>query len=113
MKRGEWSNRAGVYCITNVATGQAYVGKSCHLGDRRRRRFALLRRGKRHNPGLQLSFVAHGPAAFAWKVLEASPDGPAAGWSYMRLYERERYYVELLRPAFNIADPPSPRAPLS
>lgn len=76
----------GIYLITNLATGQRYVGSSTAVHDRLAAHKALLRRGTgHHNKHLQSSFTKYGEASFLFEVLERCPAG--------LLEEREKYWI--------------------
>lgn len=47
---------ACIYKITNIITGQIYIGSTYHFKKRRREHFGDLSRGKHGNPKLQRSY---------------------------------------------------------
>jgi excisionase family DNA binding protein len=63
----------GVYAITNLRTGAAYIGASVDVQRRFRGHLRQLEAGTHRVPGLQVDWLTHGPAAFALELLEAVP----------------------------------------
>lgn len=61
---------AGVYIITNIVTGDRYVGQSRTLKQRMRGHQLLLEAGKHPNKHLQKDFQMYGCEMFAYAVLE-------------------------------------------
>ncbi|NBQ68974.1 MAG: hypothetical protein EBU46_09145 [Nitrosomonadaceae bacterium] len=76
----------GIYLITNLVTGQCYVGSSTAVHDRLALHKTLLRKGTgHHNKHLQSSFTKYGEDAFTFELLERCPA--------RLLEEREKYWI--------------------
>ncbi len=70
---------AGVYRITNTATGKMLLGSSLNAqGALNGHRF-MLSHGAHRNAALQQDWIVHGAAAFAFEILDVVPvrDDPA------------------------------------
>ena len=88
---------AGVYRITNKATGKVYIGESLNLTDRmsmHRNAKSMLRHMKMENiPVIDQAIINEGPDAFQWDILESSiTDIRLSNIEYRR--NREAYYIE-------------------
>jgi group I intron endonuclease len=78
-----------------MASGRCYVGQSANIGQRWKEHRSRLKLQYHRSPQLQAAFNKYGVEAFEWSVLEeCSPES---------LTEREQYWIDLLRPAFNTA----------
>ena len=86
---------SGVYRITNTANGKFYVGSAVNLRERWTRHKYRLRSKQHHNEHLQRSFLKHGEECFVFDVLELV--GRDA------LIEREQYWIDTLRPEYNLS----------
>ena len=73
----ENSRPMGIYCVRNTGTGRTLVGRSADLPSALNREQAQLRFGGHPNRLLQSDWNAHGPASFAFEVLDtlAAPEG--------------------------------------
>ena len=82
---------AGVYKITNIITGDFYIGSSNDV----KRRWADCRSPSQWKlcPGMKLyqAFIKYGLDNFTFEVLEKTDN----------LREREQYYIEQLSPSYN------------
>jgi len=85
----------GVYLITNQANNKKYIGSSVNLAKRQRQHLLSLQRGIHFNNYLQRAFVKYGENAFIFKVLEYVEDS-------QKIIERGQYYIDILKPAYNI-----------
>ena len=85
---------SGVYAITNVITGEQYIGSTSNLSRRSNDHFSALRRNKGRHPRLQANWNEYGEAAFEFKVLERVPD-------LSELKDREQVMIDRLQPALN------------
>lgn len=88
---------AGVYRITNKATGKVYIGESLNLTDRmsmHRNAKSMLRHMKMENiPVIDQAIINEGVDAFQWDILESSiTDIRLSNIEYRR--NREAYYIE-------------------
>lgn len=80
----------GIYKITNLTTGQSYVGQTIDI----ERRFAEYRCPKRsHNPKLNADFEKYGIENFEFSILEVCEKAS--------LDEREQFYIKKLDPYYN------------
>ena len=66
-------HQAGVYAITNNATGHQYIGSSVDIRNRWLSHRSALRRGVHANSRLQRAWDKYGEASFACAVLELTP----------------------------------------
>lgn len=89
--------KCGIYSITHVASGKLYVGQSSKMRDRWLFHRSALRRGVHSNRPLQNAWNKYGEAAFAFAVLELVALDDAL------LCEREQYWIDTLKPAYNVA----------
>lgn len=85
---------AGVYRITNLKSGKAYIGSSINLRGRKREHFADLRAGRHHNAPLQRAFLKVSEKRIAFEVLLLCRPEDAV-WYEQRAIDR-------LRPEYNI-----------
>ncbi len=86
---------SGVYIITNVVTGDRYIGSSKNIYVRIRVHWNQLRKGKHHNHFMQCSWNKYGEDAFQYCILELTECTKAA------LLNCEQYYIDTLKPEFN------------
>jgi len=85
---------SGIYQIRNLVNGKRYIGSAMNVKKRWRNHLSELRHNSHHNRHLQAAFAKYGEAAFALSVLDyAVPE---------LLIEREQYYLDMLRPEYNI-----------
>lgn len=59
----------GVYCITNMVDGRAYIGSSIHVEKRWSEHQSELRRNVHHSVYLQRAWNKYGKDAFQFRVL--------------------------------------------
>lgn len=65
----------GIYRITNMITGESYVGQTgVNFGDRWDSHRALLRAGRNDNPPLQKAWNEYGESAFEFAIIESVSD---------------------------------------
>lgn len=88
---------AGVYRITNKATGKVYIGESLNLTDRmsvHRNAKSMLRRMKMEDiPAIDQAIINEGVDAFQWDILESSiTDIRLSNIEYRR--DREAWYIK-------------------
>jgi hypothetical protein len=89
---------SGIYQITNVVTGEFYVGRAAFINARIRQHFNQLAAGKHKNHLLQASYDQHGRAAFTFEIKMLGE------W----LCNEEWDLIGKLRPPFNLAGPHIP-----
>lgn len=87
---------AGIYQIRNRISGKHYIGSAVNIERRWRDHLNQLRRQEHPNPHLQHAFDNYGEAGFIFSVLE-SIQGSG------QLIIREQYYLDMLKPEYNIA----------
>lgn len=95
FKACELEKLHGIYEIRNTSSNKIYVGSAVNLNSRRRDHTDTLRRGAHHNRHLQRAFNKYGGSSFVFSVLEFVEDKT-------RLIEREQYYIDTLKPDYNI-----------
>ena len=82
---------AGVYKVTNIITGDLYIGSSKNI-EKRWTDHKSPSRWKRH-PGMKLyqAFIKYGLGNFTFEIIEETKD----------LHNREQYWIEQLKPIYN------------
>ena len=88
-------NRKGIYLITNVINKKQYVGSSFNVYYRMQNHRCRLAKNNHKNPKLQNGYNKYGLSKFAFTILEFVEDKD-------KLLEREQYYIDLLKPWYNI-----------
>ena len=82
---------AGVYKITNIITGDFYIGSSKDI----KYRWAIHKCVSvwKQRPGMKLyqAFIKYGLNSFTFDIIEETTD----------LHNRQQYYIEQLKPAYN------------
>lgn len=82
----------GIYKITNLITGDCYVGKSKHVEKRWNEHFCR-GYGARHSRKFQEAIDQYGIDGFSFRLIEeCSPES---------LHKRERYWIAKLHPEYN------------
>lgn len=89
------SIKSGIYKITNTLNGKIYIGSAVCFYKRKISHFDALRKNKHHSILLQRSFNKYGESNFTFKILELVEDKT-------RLIPREQFYLDLLKPEYNI-----------
>lgn len=88
-----------IYVIQNTIStrpNDCYVGSSARKeGARKRQHLTMLRRGKHHSKLLQLAFNKYGESSFEFRVI--------ARCNLAEQFARETYWINLLRPRYNMA----------
>lgn len=84
-----------IYKITNKVNGKFYIGSSVNGYARKQVHFSKLRNNKHDNAHFQNSFNKYGESAFVFSIIE---DVDAA-----LLQERELFYLQSLKPHYNIS----------
>lgn len=82
---------AGVYKITNIITGDFYIGSSCNIKRRWTDHKSPSKWKLRSGMKLYQAFIKYGLGNFIFEVLEETTD----------LHNREQYYIEKLNPSYN------------
>lgn len=86
--------KSGVYFICNLITNQIYIGSAVDFNHRKHYHFGFLKRNKHINKKLQNSFNKYGIDEFEFQILEFCAKD--------KRIEREQYYLDTLKPEFNI-----------
>lgn len=84
---------AGIYRITNVASGGIYVGSAINTERRRKHHWWCLSRGRHSNQRIQRAWNKYGADAFEFAILELA---------------REQIWIDELRPTYNLGVERSP-----
>ena len=88
-------SKSGIYKITNVINGNTYIGSAVNLHRRLSRHHSALVSNRHKNAHLQSSWNKYGADNFTFEILE--------NCEKERVIEREQYYMDLLKPEYNIA----------
>lgn len=83
---------SGIYKITNIANGKFYIGSAIDLVQRNYLHINQIQNKKHHNILIQRSFDKYGLECFKFDIIELTDN----------LIEREQYYIDTLKPEFNI-----------
>lgn len=97
-------NQSGIYKITNTITGDIYIGSAKNLTKRRCNHFDGLRRKVHHSIHLQRAWDKYGSTAFSFSVIEEMvfPEHYDIRLIGEHLICREQYYIDTLKPTYNI-----------
>lgn len=85
----------GIYRIQNTINNNSYIGSAVVVQKRWNVHNHDLKKNKHHSPHLQRAYNKYGADAFNWYVLELVRDE-------QKLIEREQYYIDELKPEYNI-----------
>lgn len=85
---------SGVYQIINTVNGNCYIGSSIDIKKRWNGHRRLLERGKHHSRHLQNAWGLYSADCFRFLIIEQCDE--------KQLIEREQYYIDTLRPEYNI-----------
>lgn len=83
----------GIYIITNLITGKRYIGQSIDIQRRFHDHRCISHESNRH---LKYALAKYGKENFKYEVLEECDES--------ELNEKERYYIEKLKPEYNVAN---------
>ena len=86
----------GIYLIHNTTNDKTYIGSSVNIQKRWGQHVSALNIHKHHNGHLQHAWEKYGQDAFTYRILEVVLDRT-------KLHEREQFYINLLKPEYNIA----------
>jgi hypothetical protein len=87
-------NYCGIYAITNNKSKKVYIGSSVSVYYRTRRHLCDLRKNRHKNSHLQNSFNKHGEKCFSIVKIDVCKED--------RLLYLEKYYIDVLKPKYNI-----------
>lgn len=86
---------SGVYQIVNITNGHRYIGSAIDIQRRWSSHVRLLCQNKSHSPYLQNAWNRYGKDCFEFSVIEQCDS--------FSVIEREQYYIDTLRPEYNMA----------
>lgn len=86
---------SGIYQITNIITGDFYIGSSANIEQRWKEHRKRLTRGNNGCVILQRAWSKYGEDAFSFSIIEVVEKEKTA------LLAREDYYIQTLKPAYN------------
>jgi group I intron endonuclease len=88
-------NKCGIYLIRNTVNNHCYVGQSIDIENRWIVHLSYLRKGYKVSPIIKNAYEKYGEEALSFEVIEyCLPE---------QLNEREQYYMDTLKPEYNIA----------
>jgi group I intron endonuclease len=93
----ENKNKSGIYCWNNLITGKSYIGASISLRNRFGHYYSLIFLKKKIEKGSSIiynSLLKYGHSNFSLDILEYCEPNV--------LMKREQYYIDVLKPAYNI-----------
>lgn len=88
--------RSGIYKIINTINRFCYIGSAVDISKRKVVHFRTLNSNKSACKKLQNAFNKYGESAFTFEVIELVEDKS-------KLIEREQYYLDTLKPEYNIS----------
>jgi|GEM_PF-2787589 len=88
--------KSGIYAITNIQTGDRYIGSSVNVPKRLSQHISMLRIGKHHSSVLQAAWDEHGEDAFSTDILVIEPD-------ITKLVGLEQKFFNTEKPKYNVA----------
>lgn len=86
--------KIGIYKIINIKNNKFYIGSSKNLEKRWKIHLSNLKRNKHVNCILQRAWNKYGEDSFIFQIVEDC--------SVEKLFEREQYYIDELKPKYNI-----------
>jgi len=90
----ENKGRSGVYRLINLTNGNMYVGSSSDLGRRFTSYYSFMYIDAQKTSLICKALLKYGYSKFSLEVIEYC--------SVEKLLEREQYYIDLLKPKYNI-----------
>lgn len=88
---------SGIYKVTCTKNGRLYIGRSLNVQHRWKCHQYDLNRNQHRNHFLQNAWNKYGADSFTFELLEA------VNPIFAELRLREQYYIDLLKPTFNIS----------
>lgn len=85
----------GIYKILNTVNDNFYIGSSVDITGRLSQHRSSLKKGTHHNMHLQNAWNKYGEGAFTFTIIEECQPIKQV------LLEREQYYIDTLKPAYN------------
>ena len=87
--------RCGIYILTNLISGNRYIGNSKNIQQRLQTHRSYLRHNYHINKHLQSAWNKYGEENFDYSILEFCEENERI--------KREQYYVDTLKPEYNIS----------
>jgi hypothetical protein len=85
---------SGIYKITNIVNNKFYIGSSVDIYHRLKHHYSDLKNNKHGNQYFLRSFLKYGKNNFIVEIIEKTPKE--------LLLIREQYYIDILKPHYNI-----------
>jgi group I intron endonuclease len=85
-----------IYKITNIKTGDIYIGSAVDFNKRKYAHLYFLKKGNHHSAILQNSYNKHGKDLFEFSIVETVDDK-------IELVPREQHWIDTLCPRYNIS----------
>ena len=89
-----YRTKPGIYKMFNVITGNFYIGSSKNISMRIGSHKMNLKNGYKYNIRIAKDLMDHGIDSFKFELLEYC--------DLSKIYEREQYYYDLLKPSYNV-----------
>ena len=89
------AKKSGIYMLINKINGKRYIGSSKNLRARLWEHRSLLRHNKHINQHLQNAWNKYGEINFEYSIIEFCNENIR--------YEREQFYVDTIKPEYNIS----------
>lgn len=84
-----------IYKIKNIINNNIYIGSTSNIKNRKKHHFTRLKANKHCNIHLQRSWNKYGKDSFKFEVIENNIEDN-------KLIEREQYYIDNLKPSYNM-----------
>lgn len=94
MRKADKYRVGGIYKITNTTNNKCYIGSAVYIKSRWARHRTDLRKGCHANKHFQSAWNMYGEKSFIFEVIEEC--------SLENIVEREQYYLNTLKPEYNI-----------
>jgi len=99
----ENKNKAGIYQWIHKESGKIYIGSAVDLYKRLRQYYSISRLNRNKNQYISNALLSHGYSAFSLSILEyINIDNLSLEESKKLILEREQYYIDSLKPEYNI-----------
>lgn len=88
--------QSGIYKITNIINNKFYIGSAINFYHREKVHFSYLKKNNHPNQHLQNAYNFYGKGKLFFEIIEYIEPNKE------KLIEREQYYIDLLKPEYNI-----------